>query len=178
MLSDLLTGRQAAVFDPPTKPAKETKEYYRLLRPYIGHAPILLPGAAAFIRDGQGRVLLQRRQDNGLWGLPGGAQDLAETATQTMIREVCEETGLEVEPVRRVGVYSDPSFGRTLHNGDQVQPIVACYEARIAGGAMHTDSPETLDLAFFAADDLPEMIRCCRIKAGDGFADQPTAFFR
>jgi 8-oxo-dGTP pyrophosphatase MutT (NUDIX family) len=95
-----------------------------------------------------------------------------------MVREVFEETGLEVEPLRLVGVYSDPDFGRTLGNGDQVQPVVACYEAQITGGRMNTESPETADLAFFPVDELPQMIPCCRTKAGDGFTERTAAFFR
>jgi 8-oxo-dGTP pyrophosphatase MutT (NUDIX family) len=178
MKADLLAAREKATFDPPDPARSPTAEYHATLRPHIGHAPILLPGAAACLLDERGHVLLQKRSDCELWGLPGGAQNLGESAAQAMIREVREETGLHVEPVRLVGVYSNPAFGRTLANGDQVQPIVACFEARIVGGRLHTDSPETLDLAYFAPDNLPPMLDCCRVKARDAFARRRAAFFR
>lgn len=178
MLADLLAGRVPARFDPHTPPAGPTAEYYALLRPLVGHAPLLLPGTAACIRDEQGQVLLQKRSDCGLWSFPGGGQNLGESATQAIVREVYEETGLHVEPVRLVGAYGDPSFGRAYTNGDYVQPVVAFFEARIVGGELHTDSPETLDLAYFALDDLPPMLHCCGSKALDARLEQDAAFFR
>ncbi len=51
-------------------------KYVQWLRQFIGHDKIFLNGTAALIRNDQGRVLLQRRSDNGLWGFPGGAQEL------------------------------------------------------------------------------------------------------
>ncbi|MBD8501151.1 NUDIX domain-containing protein [Paenibacillus arenosi] len=56
---------------------------------------IIVTGGA-IIRDNQGRILLQKRSDYGDWGLPGGGMDHGETIEETMIREVKEETGLEV----------------------------------------------------------------------------------
>ena len=44
-----------------------------------------------------------------LWGLPGGAMDLGESVGQAVVREVREETGLEVQPTGLVGIYSDPA---------------------------------------------------------------------
>jgi ADP-ribose pyrophosphatase YjhB (NUDIX family) len=178
MKADLLAGREEATFDALVSSSEPPVEYFSLLRPHIGHAPLLLPGTAACIFDEQGRILLQKRSDFGLWGLPGGAQDLGESATQAMVREVHEETGLRVEPVRLTGVYSDPAFGKTLTNSDQVQPIVACFKARIVGGELRTDSPETLDLDYFAADNLPPMLECCQVKAGDAFVKHRSAVFR
>lgn len=178
MKDDLLAEREQASFDPPGPPVGPTAEYYVQLRPHLGHAPILLPGAAACIFDGQKRILLQERIDFRIWGLPGGTQALGESATQAMIRKVHEETGLHVEPVRVTGVYSDPAFGKKLPNGDQVQPVVACFEARIVGGELHTHSSETLDLAYFTADDLPPMLECCQAKARDALVGQQAAFFR
>ncbi len=178
MRADLLAGREQACFDPYTPPAGPTAEYYALLRPHVGHAPLLLPGTAACIPDQHGRVLLQKRSDCGLWSFPGGGQNLGESATQAIVREVGEETGLRVEPVRLIGAYGDPSFGRTYANGDYAQPIVAFFEARVTGGELRTDSPETLDLAYFPLDDLPPMLHCCAVKAQEARIGQKAALFR
>src|SRR5438093_13780789 len=68
----------------------------------------VVPAASAVVEDGQGRVLLHLRRDNQLWALPGGTMDIGETIEQTAIREVKEETGVDIEIVRLVGIYSDP----------------------------------------------------------------------
>ena len=177
MKADLLAGREKASFDLPAPVSDPTVEYYAMLRQYVGHAPLLLPGTAACIRDAQGRILLQKRSDCGLWDFPGGGQKLGESAAQAIMREVHEETGLRVKPLRLIGAYGDPAFGRTFANGDYVQPVVAFFEARMIGGDLRTDSPETLELAYFPPDDLPPMIYCCQIQARDAIARQRAAFF-
>lgn len=59
-----------------------------------------------FIRDKTGKILLQQRADNGFWGLPGGQVELGESVEQGVVREVYEETGLQVRVERLIGVYS------------------------------------------------------------------------
>jgi len=150
MEADLLAGREEAAFDPPALLDGPTTEYCSLLRQHVGPAPILVPGASAYIRDERGRILLQRRHDNQLWGLPGGGQNLGESAAQAMMREVYEETGLQVEPLRLIGVYSDPAFGKTYPNGDRIQPVVACFAAQVVGGYLSSRCSETLELGYFS----------------------------
>lgn len=62
---------------------------------------------AAVVTDDQGRVLVIKRRDNGAWQLPGGVLELHETIEDGLCREVEEETGVEVEPVRLTGVYKN-----------------------------------------------------------------------
>src|SRR5215472_8463510 len=65
-------------------------------------------GCAAVIFDApRQRVLLTRRADNGLWCLPSGGMEPGESVTDTCVREVLEETGLHVQVLRLIGVYSD-----------------------------------------------------------------------
>jgi 8-oxo-dGTP pyrophosphatase MutT (NUDIX family) len=84
------------------------------LRQRVGRQKILLVFASACVRDDAGRLLWQRRSDFGFWGLPavqsgtglcGGVLELGESLPEAVVREVGEETGLEVEPVRLVGIY-------------------------------------------------------------------------
>jgi 8-oxo-dGTP pyrophosphatase MutT (NUDIX family) len=178
MKADLSAGRDDAAFDPPAPVGGLTTEYCSLLRRHVGPALILGPGAAACIRDERGRILLQRRHDNQLWGLPGGGQNLGESAAQAVVREVHEETGLQVEPLRLIGVYSDPAFGKTYPNGDQIQPVVALFEAQVVDGDLSCHSSETLELGYFSPDGLPPMQSCCRVKVGDALAERRGAFFR
>ncbi|NUT34050.1 MAG: NUDIX domain-containing protein, partial [Hamadaea sp.] len=61
--------------------------------------------------DDQERVLVIQRRDNGRWELPGGVLELEESIPDGMKREVLEETGVHVEPVRLTGVYKNIKVG-------------------------------------------------------------------
>lgn len=101
-------------------------------------------------------ILMERRADNGIWGLPGGSVDMGESLREAVAREVAEETGLRVEITAFVGVYSDP-LRRTvtyLDNGDVTQRIDVVVEARITGGTL-TCSDESEELKFFPLAELP-----------------------
>jgi 8-oxo-dGTP pyrophosphatase MutT (NUDIX family) len=128
-------------------------DYIRWIRARVGHEPILLNFAGAIIADGQGRVLLQRRGDRDMWGLPGGALELGESAAEAVIREVREETGLEVRVERLVGVYT--KYFDTYPNGDQAQTIVFAFACSVVGGGLHVDGGETLELRYFNAVEAP-----------------------
>jgi ADP-ribose pyrophosphatase YjhB (NUDIX family) len=114
-------------------------------------------GAAAIVIDSAGRVLLQRRADNGHWGLPGGGIDLGESASAACIREVREETGYDVDILRLHGVYSDPVFGQLIRYPDgRVAHIVAIvFVCKVVGGTL-TISDESTDAAWCEPGELPE----------------------
>ncbi|MDY7039540.1 MAG: NUDIX domain-containing protein [Chloroflexota bacterium] len=155
-------------------------DYFARLRRCVGHDPLLHPAAAACIRDDQGRILLVRRSDGvNLWSFPGGAMEMGERADEAAVREVREETGLEVRPVALIGVYSSPDYAITYPNGDQVQPVIVFFECRVVGGRLQPDMEETLEVHYFGPDDeLPSMYPCCVDKARDAFAFNGRAFFR
>ena len=69
--------------------------YIMDLRRLVGHRPLLMPAASVILEDGDGRVLLQLRADNGLWCYHGGAVELDEVVEDAARRELREETGLE-----------------------------------------------------------------------------------
>ncbi len=107
------------------------------------------------LRNVRGEILLERRADCGLWGLPGGRMDLGESARDTAIREVHEETGLEISVKRLVGVYTEP-VGRVIsyEGGDVVQCLTIVVEASVTGGTLGL-SPESTAAEFFPPDKLP-----------------------
>ncbi len=118
----------------------------------IGRTGSLKVGCAAVVvRDGD--VLLTRRTDNGLWCLPGGAMDPGESAAEAMIREVREETGLEVEAARLVGVYSSPDRVTRYRDGNTHQFVALCFAATIVGGELGL-SDETTATAWVRPDEL------------------------
>ena len=76
------------------------------------HAPKannLIPAASGVVINERGEILLHRRSDNEYWSIPGGAMEPGETIRQTAVREIREETGIEVEADRLVVIYSDPN---------------------------------------------------------------------
>jgi ADP-ribose pyrophosphatase YjhB (NUDIX family) len=104
-------------------------------------------GVAVAVLHG-GRVLLTKREDFEVWCLPGGGLEPGESVAQAAVREVREETGLEVALTRLVGVYSRPqwTFGATC---------LLFLAARPAGGALRPDPREVVEAGYFAADALP-----------------------
>lgn len=82
------------------------------------------------IPSGGGVVLIQRGTDpyKGMWALPGGFVDVGETVESAAVREAKEETNLDVELERFVGVYSEPDRDPRGHN------ISVAFLARVVGG--------------------------------------------
>lgn len=121
----------------------------------MGHEKIILVFAGGCIFNDRGEVLLQKRGDSGKWGFPGGAVELGETPEMAAIREIKEETGLEVRIKQPIGVYTD--FDMIYPNGDQAQSICIAYEFSVVGGKLCCDRHETLALQYFSLDDAPEL---------------------
>ncbi|MCI0635589.1 MAG: NUDIX domain-containing protein [Actinobacteria bacterium] len=98
-----------------------------------------------------------RRRDNGRWGLPGGYVEPGESVTEATAREVREETGVEIELGRLVGVYSDPSRMVIAYpSGERVHAVNLCFEAIALRAGDATTPWETLEIGWFPLDALPE----------------------
>jgi 8-oxo-dGTP diphosphatase len=150
------------------------------LREHVGQITLLTPTVAAIVRDENGHVLLIRRGDGRGWSLPGGLMEPGELLADSLVGEVQEETGLDVEPVRLVGVYSDPKVNHiTFSNGDQVHLVSATFECAVVGGDLRPDGDESLEVTYFAPDALPEaLVPAHRVRIEDALANHPEAFFR
>ncbi|MCO6450211.1 MAG: NUDIX domain-containing protein [Caldilineales bacterium] len=118
----------------------------------------MLLGCAVAVIDEWGRVLLQRRTDGDYWGLPGGRMETGDTFIEAARREVREETGLEIEIDRLLGLYSDPELCVIYPNGKRVQVASATFVAAIVGGEMIESNEETAELRWFHSHDLPPNI--------------------
>jgi len=134
---------------------------------------------AAVIFDPQGRILLQRRSDNGNWALPGGTMETGETADECVVREVQEETGYEVKVLRVVGVYSDPKHTTiTYPDGNTVAYVSILFECVVVGGAPAL-SDESTAVDWFPPDALPQPFHAGHVpRVEDALARQVGAFYR
>ena len=97
-------------------------DYIKWIRSHVGHERIMLVHAGGCVFNENGEVLLQRRGDCDQWGFPGGTVELGETPQMAAIREVREETGLDVLVGDLIGIYTD--FDVKCPNGDQFQSIL------------------------------------------------------
>ncbi|MER7465687.1 NUDIX domain-containing protein [Streptomyces sp. NPDC097981] len=120
--------------------------------PDAPEANSLVPAASAIVVDGEGRVLLQRRTDNGMWALPGGKMELGESIGQCAARETLEETGLTVEITGIVGTYSNPGHVFAYDDGEVRQEFSICLLARPTGGTLRT-SDESFEVAWFTLEE-------------------------
>ena len=150
------------------------------LRRKIGHTLLMMPGVTAFIRDDQGRVLLQRRKDNDQWVLPGGAIEPDEEPADAVVREVWEETGLTVIPQRIIGVYGGPELHGSYPNQDEVQLIAIVFACRVVDGELTIDhDTESLEVAYFAPDAIPPTLMAHhRAYLTQAFKEDIAAHFR
>ncbi|WP_330317025.1 NUDIX domain-containing protein [Streptomyces platensis] len=120
------------------------------------HAPkpnSLVVAASAVVTDDKGRILLQRRRDNDLWALPGGGMDMGDSLPGTAVREVKEETGLNVEITGLVGTYTDPRHVIAYSDGEVRRQFNVCFTARVVGGALAI-SDESTELRFVDREEL------------------------
>jgi ADP-ribose pyrophosphatase YjhB (NUDIX family) len=113
----------------------------------------LVVAASAVVTDDQHRILLQRRRDNDLWALPGGGMEMADSLPGTAIREVKEETGLDVEITGLVGTYTDPRHVIAYTDGEVRRQFNICFTARITGGELAI-SDESTELRFIPREEL------------------------
>jgi 8-oxo-dGTP pyrophosphatase MutT (NUDIX family) len=113
----------------------------------------MVVAASAVVTDEEGRILLQRRRDNDLWALPGGGMEMTDSLPGTAVREVKEETGLEVEITGLVGTYTDPRHVIAYTDGEVRRQFNVCFTARVTGGTLAI-SDESTELCFVPPDEL------------------------
>ncbi|MGW2838374.1 NUDIX domain-containing protein [Streptomyces sp. NPDC001493] len=137
----------------------------------------LVVAASAAVTDADGRLLLQRRRDNGLWALPGGGMDMGDSLPGTAVREVKEETGLDVEITGLVGTYTDPRHVIAYSDGEVRRQFNVCFTARVVGGTLAL-SDESTELRFVAPEDVDAlpMHHTQRLRVRHFLENRPTPY--
>jgi ADP-ribose pyrophosphatase YjhB (NUDIX family) len=124
--------------------------------PNAPRANSIIPAASAIITSEEGKILLQRRSDNDLWALPGGTIEIGENISETVKREVKEETGLDVEPEYVTGIYSDPKHVIEYSDGEVRQEFSVCFACKIIRGDLYV-SEESFEVAFFTPQEIEQL---------------------
>ncbi|RTY53117.1 NUDIX domain-containing protein [Pantoea sp. YU22] len=128
--------------------------YVSEMRSIIGHRMLLLAGANVIIVRDDAYILLQQRTDS-TWGLPGGLLEPGESLEQTAMREVKEETNLDIHSLTFLKIFSGPEYSFTLQNKDEINVLTALYFTQNWSGELINDPAEGLSLEFFPVDRLP-----------------------
>jgi 8-oxo-dGTP pyrophosphatase MutT (NUDIX family) len=136
----------------------------------------IVVAASAFIENDAGEVLLIQRSDNGLWAIPGGAQDVGESIVGTATREVREEAGISIEVIGLVGIYSDPGHVIAYDDGEVRQEFSVCFRGQPIDGTLATSTEskrvEWIEPERLGQLDIHPSVRL-RIEHGLTHADQP-----
>ena len=146
----------------------------------VGKFGRLAVGCSATIFDAtHEHVLLARRADNGRWCVPGGYMEPGESTTEACIREVWEETGLQVRVVRLIGVYTNPHLLLEYPDGNRWQLVVLHFEAAPIGGELGI-SDETTEMEYFSRAEVEhlDMSPLDRLRTTDAFAAHSTVVVR
>jgi ADP-ribose pyrophosphatase YjhB (NUDIX family) len=156
-----------------------TSGIVRKLRAAVGHALLQLPSVSALTFDGDGRLLLIHNTDDGRWAVPGGCVEPNESPEEAVKREMREETGLDVEPGRLVGVFGGPGFRVRYPNGDETSYVTAAFDCVVTGGTLRPDGEEAQDVRFVTWDEIDRSSSLrsplsCSTLSGSGWREPPS----
>ena len=143
-------------------------EYVKRIRSYIGHERIILVGTGVFIYR-NGKILLQKRRDSGLWADHGGCVEIGETLEETAKRELFEETGLTANSLEFFNIYSGKEMLYTYPNGDKVYFILSYWICEDFSGEIKIDPDEVIELKWFDINEMPKEIEPTVKKPFDDF---------
>ena len=130
-------------------------DYVKYIREKVGHSEIILNYAGCIIYNDDNQILLQKRRDCEQWGFMGGIVELGESIEEAAVREVFEESGLQVKIVSLYGVYS--KYFTEYSNGDRAQTISHIFTAHVIGGSAIHQNEETIELRYFDIDKAPKL---------------------
>lgn len=133
-------------------------DYIRFIRSKVGQDKVFLNFSVGILTDDEGRILLQKRSDFiGTWSLLGGCWELGESSVEALKREFMEESGIEIEVLDLLNVYTN--YEEHYPNGDVAQTVGHLYRVKAVKPFDITDfaNEETLALAFFSQEELKQI---------------------
>jgi ADP-ribose pyrophosphatase YjhB (NUDIX family) len=131
------------------QPVEKLTTYFNETREYI--TPKVDIRGVVF--NEQGELLLVKEKLDGLWSLPGGWADIGSSPRENAVREVLEETGLRVEPVKVLAIHDKRCHPHPPSLNYVYKIFIHC---RITGGSLNT-AFDILDKGFFTRDNIPPL---------------------
>ena len=131
--------------------------YIMNLREKIGHSPLIGVGATTLVFNNKNELLLNLRSDTNTWGIPGGSKELNETLEECAIRELKEETSINVNDLELITVLSGKEYYFKYPNEDELDCVIALYKVSNYEGELNINDGESKQLKFFSLDSLPEL---------------------
>lgn len=120
--------------------------------------PTHIVATGGFVEDGQGNILLVKTRDGG-WVYPGGQVEVGENLIDGLIREIKEESGIDVSVGSLVGVYSNTGIQRWYDGVTDVPTQVGFdFVCQPIGGELLSFSEETTDSRWVAKDSVLDLI--------------------
>lgn len=150
-------------------------DFVLALRSRVGHDLLPLVGVTAVVTDPQGGVLLGLRSDVHEWALPSGIVEPGEEPAHAVVREVEEETAVQIvvtglAAVSTTGVVEYP-------NGDRSIYLDLTFVATPVGGVARVNDDESLEVGWFALHDLPPLRESSRERLARAHAFEGTTWF-
>lgn len=133
-----------------------SSDYIKKIRSKIGTSKLLIPSVAAVILNKKNEILLQEKYKEA-WSLPAGMIEPNESPKEAIVREVLEETGLIVEPVKILGVFGGKEFSYIYPNGDEVGYTVIMMLCLVIKDSGEISDAETKSLKHFSRKSMPEL---------------------
>jgi len=121
----------------------------------VGDKMVMLNSTAVILTNKKNQILLQKRSDNGFWGLPGGLLELDETIEEGAIREVKEETNLDIVITKFIGVFVNPLVIWRKH--DKAKVICFGFVGDVLSGELQMNDDESLELRYFDLEAIPKL---------------------
>ena len=127
------------------------------LREKVGHDPLIGVGATTLVFNNKNELLLNLRNDTNNWGIPGGSKELNETLEECAIRELKEETNINVNDLELITVLSGKEYYFKYPNEDELDCVIVLYKVSDYDGELKINDGESKKLEFFSLDNMPEL---------------------
>lgn len=131
--------------------------YIKDLRKYVGHDPLIGVAATTLVFNKKGEILLNLRSDTNTWGIPGGSMELFESIEDTAIRELKEETNIDIKSLELVTVLSGNDYFFEYPNGDKMCTVIVLFKVTNYDGEIKVNDDESKKVEFFSLEHLPEL---------------------
>ena len=135
---------------------KKEGGYIKAMRKHIGHAPLITIGVGTIIENEKGEILLQKRKDNGKWGIVGGGVELGESFEEVARREAREEAGIELGELKLAAICNGADRFIAYPNEDIVYSSSVVFRTKEFSGEIRNDPEEVFEHRFFSKNNIPE----------------------